>query len=112
MSDSAMVDVSGASATGGAAAAATSSTARAVPASSLPRETELPWVEKHRPRVLGDIVGNADTIAKPQVIAKFGNMPNLIIAGPPGTGHRTHSTQRREEHRRSWAQINWVTAHG
>lgn len=41
------------------------------------KDGELPWVEKHRPRVLSDIVGNADTIARLKVIAAHGNMPNL-----------------------------------
>lgn len=45
------------------------------------QEGELPWVEKHRPRLLADIVGNSDTIARLKVIAQHGNMPNLIIAG-------------------------------
>lgn len=46
-------------------------------------------MEKHRPRVLADVVGNEDTLARLKVIAKQGNMPNLIIAGPPGTGKTT-----------------------
>lgn len=50
---------------------------------------ELPWVEKHRPRILDDVVGNLDTVARLRVIAKNGNMPNVIIAGPPGTGKTT-----------------------
>jgi replication factor C subunit 2/4 len=45
----------------------------------------LPWVEKHRPRTLDDVVGNTDAIDRLRVIAMHGNMPNLLIAGPPGT---------------------------
>ncbi len=41
---------------------------------------ELPWVEKYRPLVLKDIVGNEETTARLQVIAKQGNMPNVILA--------------------------------
>uniref|UniRef100_A0A0D6QRT8 AAA+ ATPase domain-containing protein n=1 Tax=Araucaria cunninghamii TaxID=56994 RepID=A0A0D6QRT8_ARACU len=59
----------------------------AVPSSSA--GYELPWVEKYRPTKVEDIVGNQDAIARLRVIAKEGNMPNLILAGPPGTGKTT-----------------------
>ena len=52
-------------------------------------ELESPFVEKYRPLVLGDIVGNTDTVERLKVIAEEGNMPNIIIAGPPGTGKTT-----------------------
>ncbi len=55
-------------------------------------ELELPFVEKYRPLVLADIVGNAETVERLKVIAAEGNMPNLIIAGPPGTGKTTSVT--------------------
>jgi len=50
---------------------------------------ELPWVEKYRPRVLDDVVGNGDTISRLKVIAKDGNVPHLIISGMPGIGKTT-----------------------
>ncbi|KAJ3132555.1 replication factor C subunit 4 [Physocladia obscura] len=49
----------------------------------------LPWVEKYRPSVLSDIVGNEDTVARLSVIARDGNLPNIIISGPPGIGKTT-----------------------
>ncbi|KAI8927021.1 P-loop containing nucleoside triphosphate hydrolase protein [Entophlyctis helioformis] len=49
----------------------------------------LPWVEKYRPLLLRDIVGNEETVARLQVIAQEGNMPNIIISGPPGIGKTT-----------------------
>ncbi|GMM36764.1 replication factor C subunit 4 [Saccharomycopsis crataegensis] len=50
---------------------------------------ELPWVEKYRPKVLKDVVGNPDTISRLKVIAKDGNMPHVIISGLPGIGKTT-----------------------
>lgn len=37
-------------------------------------------LEKYRPILLKDIVGNQDTVLRLQVIARDGNMPNLILA--------------------------------
>ncbi|CAN1184312.1 Replication factor C subunit 2 [Linum perenne] len=50
---------------------------------------DMPWVEKYRPTKVVDIVGNEDAISRLQVIAIDGNMPNLILSGPPGTGKTT-----------------------
>lgn len=46
----------------------------------------MPWVEKYRPRTLDDVVGNDDTLIRLRAIGQDGNMPNLILCGPPGTG--------------------------
>lgn len=58
-------------------------------ASTAKRTFELPWVEKYRPNVIKDIVGNSEAVSRLQVIAEEGNMPNIILAGPPGTGKTT-----------------------
>lgn len=49
----------------------------------------VPWVEKYRPTKLNDIVGNEATIERLKVFAAQGNVPNLIISGPPGCGKTT-----------------------
>lgn len=46
-------------------------------------------VEKYRPLVLDDIVGNQEVVERLAIIAKEGNMPNIILAGPPGIGKTT-----------------------
>lgn len=50
---------------------------------------DLPFVEKYRPRLLKDIVGNEETVSRLASIAREGNMPSLLLAGPPGTGKTT-----------------------
>ncbi|KAI0520524.1 hypothetical protein KFK09_008000 [Dendrobium nobile] len=50
---------------------------------------EIPWVEKYRPTKVADVVGNTDAVSRLQVIARDGNMPNIILSGPPGTGKTT-----------------------
>jgi replication factor C subunit 2/4 len=61
----------------------------AAPAAVTDQTSSLPWVEKYRPRVLDDVVGNEEAVARLRIIAKQGNLPNIILAGPPGTGKTT-----------------------
>lgn len=42
--------------------------------------TRLFRVEKYRPHVLDDIVGNQETIERLKVIARDGNCPHIIIS--------------------------------
>ncbi|PFH32307.1 putative replication factor C subunit 4 [Besnoitia besnoiti] len=44
------------------------------------------WIEKYRPETLDDVVGNDQVMRRLRIIAQEGNMPHLMLAGPPGTG--------------------------
>ncbi|PHJ24950.1 replication factor c subunit [Cystoisospora suis] len=44
------------------------------------------WIEKYRPESLDDVVGNEEVLRRLKIIAREGNMPHLMLAGPPGTG--------------------------
>lgn len=50
---------------------------------------EAPWIEKYRPQYLHDIVGNREAVERLTTIAQVGNLPNIILAGPPGIGKTT-----------------------
>lgn len=39
----------------------------------------LPWVEKYRPHMLADVVGNEDAVMRLKSIAQDGNMPHMIL---------------------------------
>ena len=56
--------------------AASSSAAAPAPADTY----DIPWVEKYRPTRVADVVGNSDAVARLEVIARDGNMPNLILS--------------------------------
>jgi replication factor C subunit 2/4 len=58
---------------------------------NAPTQFQIPYVEKYRPVTLEDVVGNTVAIDQLKAIVKTGNMPNLILVGPPGTG-KTSST--------------------
>ncbi len=52
-------------------------------------EYELPWTEKYRPKTLDEMVGQEEVVARLKAYAKSKEMPNLLFAGPPGTGKTT-----------------------
>jgi len=63
--------------------------ATSTPASVKKGGYESPWIERYRPQTLDDVVGNEETLDRLRAIGRDGNMPNLILCGPPGTGKTT-----------------------
>uniref|UniRef100_A0A6B2G5R9 Replication factor C subunit 2 (Trinotate prediction) n=1 Tax=Myxobolus squamalis TaxID=59785 RepID=A0A6B2G5R9_MYXSQ len=49
----------------------------------------IPWVEKYRPKLLTEVVGNEEIIKRLNYFAHNGNVPNIILCGSPGTGKTT-----------------------
>ena len=44
------------------------------------RSNKLLQVEKYRPTLISEIVGNKEAMERLQVISEEGNMPNIILA--------------------------------
>eukprot|EP00586_Coscinodiscus_wailesii_P010571 CAMPEP_0172505394 /NCGR_PEP_ID=MMETSP1066-20121228/186120_1 /TAXON_ID=671091 /ORGANISM="Coscinodiscus wailesii, Strain CCMP2513" /LENGTH=370 /DNA_ID=CAMNT_0013281987 /DNA_START=30 /DNA_END=1142 /DNA_ORIENTATION=- len=49
-------------------------------------KTQLPWVEKYRPKRLEDLVAHEDIISIITTLIDSDNLPHLLLYGPPGTG--------------------------
>jgi len=47
------------------------------------------WIEKYRPKILNDVVGQDDIIERLKAYVKSKNVPHLIFSGPAGTGKTT-----------------------
>ena len=50
------------------------------------KELSKPWIEKYVPQTLDNIIGNSEIILRLKNILYQGNMQNMIIHGPTGTG--------------------------
>lgn len=57
--------------------------------STVSGNSSIPWVEKYRPKTMSEILGNGETMSRLQTIAREGNLPHLLLCGPPGTGKTT-----------------------
>lgn len=51
--------------------------------------SQLPWIEKYRPKTLDDIIGNQCANQQLKNIVSSGNIPHLLLSGVPGTGKTT-----------------------
>jgi replication factor C subunit 2/4 len=47
------------------------------------------WLEKYRPQTLDDVMGNEQLVSRLKVLRQEQNVPNMILAGPPGCGKTT-----------------------
>ena len=47
------------------------------------------WVEKYRPKTIGDIVGQDDITSRLKTYVEARNLPNMLFSGVPGVGKTT-----------------------
>lgn len=47
------------------------------------------WIEKYRPKILDDVVGQDEIVERLKAYVKTKNVPHLMFAGPAGTGKTT-----------------------
>ena len=47
------------------------------------------WTEKYRPATLSEVVNQIHVVSRLNVWVKEGSIPNMLFAGPPGTGKTT-----------------------
>jgi replication factor C subunit 3/5 len=55
-------------------------------AAAAPRrgEANQPWIEKYRPKTLGDVAANKEIIDTIQRLTDENRLPHLLLYGPPG----------------------------
>ena len=63
------------------------------------------WIEKYRPKVLDDVVGQNEIVERLKAYVKTKNVPHLLFAGPAGTGKTTCALALSKElYKDSWKQ--------
>ena len=63
------------------------------------------WIEKYRPKILDDIVGQDEIVERLKAYAKTKNVPHLMFAGSAGTGKTTSALALAKElYNDSWRQ--------
>ena len=55
----------------------------------MENNTDLPWVEKYRPKDLNSIISHTNILNTLQNLINYNKLPHLIFYGPPGTGKTT-----------------------
>src|SRR5512133_1981216 len=66
-------------------------------------ETHTIWIEKYRPSVLADIVGQDEIVERLSSYVKSGNLPHLLFTGSAGVGKTTAAvTLAREFFPNNW----------
>jgi replication factor C small subunit len=66
-------------------------------------DTHTIWIEKYRPAVLKDIVGQDDIVERLSSYVKSGNLPHLLFTGSAGVGKTTAAvTLAKEFFKDSW----------
>lgn len=49
-------------------------------------DNNIPWIEKYRPKKISEIVSQEESISILNNTLKTGELPHLLLHGPPGTG--------------------------
>lgn len=63
------------------------------------------WIEKYRPKVLNEVVGQDEIVERLKAYVKTKNVPHLLFAGPAGTGKTTCAIALAKElYGESWKQ--------
>ena len=54
--------------------------------SSSSASSNVPWVEKYRPKNLDEVAAHKDIVDTIKRLAQESKLPHLLLYGPPGTG--------------------------
>lgn len=71
----------------------------------------VPWVEKYRPSNLSEVIGQPKIVNRLKAYASSKNLPNLLFAGPAGSGKTTSALAIArelfgEEYQNSFLELN------
>ena len=63
------------------------------------------WIEKYRPKILDEVVGQDEIVERLKAYVKTKNVPHLLFAGPAGTGKTTCALALAKElYEETWKQ--------